>query len=74
MTKAASWWLFFLTLVEARLDGCPLWNGVSAIYPADHWTYSMEITSSEQFVDLVDRASGEMSDHTFLVRWIASEG
>jgi hypothetical protein len=70
--KAASWWLFLLTLAGARRGG-PL-IPASAIYPGDHWTYSTEITSPEQFADLVDVASREASDHTLMVRWIASEG
>jgi len=43
----------------------------SAIYPADHWTYSTELTTTnvDEFVKTnVDAGK------TVFVRWIASEG
>lgn len=42
-----------------------------AIYPADHWKFSKELTS-ENFEDHVK--STVDSGKTLFVRWIASEG
>jgi hypothetical protein len=60
--------LLAVTLLVAGLVG-PSW----AIYPGDHWTYSTEITSQEQFTDLIQEAVAS-ADGTLMVRWIASEG
>lgn len=45
----------------------------AAIYPPDHWSYSTEITSDEQFHSVVQDTIND-ADRTLLVRWIASEG
>jgi hypothetical protein len=46
-------------------------TSASAIYPADHWTYSTKLTG-DNFDATVQSAVD--SDTTLFVRWIASEG
>jgi hypothetical protein len=59
--------------LAALLVACCCVGPARAIYPGDHWTYSTEITSSEQFSDLIHDAVTS-PDGTLMVRWIASEG
>jgi len=53
------------------LFGSILASTASAIYPADHWTYSTELTTGnvDEFVK-----SNVDAGKTVFVRWIASEG